>query len=214
MPAIHALLKASHLGPTLLVTAIGLGFAFSYYSPAESIGVAIAIFSGQLIVGWSNDLIDYKDDFSHNRGNKPLVAGEISYAALQRALITLIPISLALTLAGPLGIKGGLVYFFGIGCGAAYNLYFKFTALSPLPYALAFAALPSCIPISLNQNPPEWMWLGGALFGMAAHFINVIKDMEQDRASNIRGLPQRIGKKPSILAAAFLTIVGVLVIFL
>jgi 4-hydroxybenzoate polyprenyltransferase len=214
MPAIRALLKASHFGPTLLVTAIGLGFALSYYSPAESIAVALAIFSGQLIVGWSNDLIDYKDDISHNRQNKPLVAEQISYATLQRSLIALIPISLALTIASPLGVNGGLVYFFGIGCGAAYNLYFKFTALSPLPYALAFSALPSCIPISLNQNPPQWMWVGGALLGMAAHFINVIKDMEQDRASNIRGLPQRLGKKGSIYAAAALAILGALIIFL
>jgi len=209
-----AFLKASHFGPTLLVTAIGFGFALSYFSPTESVIVAIAIFSGQLIVGWSNDLIDYKDDLSHNRRNKPLVAEQISYASLQRALIALLPISLALTIASPLGAKGGLVYFFGIGCGAAYNLYFKFTLLSPLPYAFAFAALPSCIPISLDQTPPTWMWLGGALFGMAAHFINVIKDMEQDRASNIRGLPQRIGKKASIFTAAALIILGALVIFL
>jgi 4-hydroxybenzoate polyprenyltransferase len=214
MPTIRALLKASHFGPTLLVTTIGFSFALDYYNPTESIAIAVAIFSGQLIVGWSNDLIDYKDDLSHKRQNKPLVAEHISYATLQRTLIALIPISLALTIASPLGVKGGLVYFFGIGCGAAYNLYFKFTALSPLPYALAFAALPSCIPISLNQNPPQWMWLGGALLGMAAHFINVIKDMEQDRASNIRGLPQRIGKKSSILAAAALIILGALVIFL
>jgi len=214
MPTIRALLKASHFGPTLLVTSIGLGFALSYYNPTESVAIALAIFSGQLIVGWSNDLIDYKDDLSHNRGNKPLVAEQISYATLQRTLIALIPISLVLTIASPLGVKGGLVYFFGIGCGAAYNLYFKFTAFSPLPYALAFAALPSCIPISLNEIPPQWMWLGGALLGMAAHFINVIKDMEQDRASNIRGLPQRFGRKPSIVAAAALAILGALVIFL
>jgi 4-hydroxybenzoate polyprenyltransferase len=68
--------------------------------------------------------------------------------------------------------------------------------------------------LSKSETPPTWMWLGGALFGMAAHFINVIKDMEQDRASNIRGLPQRIGKKASIITAAALIILGALVIFL
>jgi 4-hydroxybenzoate polyprenyltransferase len=48
------------------------------------------------------------------------------------------------------------------------------------------------------------MWLGGALFGMAAHFLNVLKDMDQDHASGIKGLPQRCGKTGSIIAAATL----------
>lgn len=113
-------------------------------------------------------------------------------------------------LAGPLGIKGGLVYMLGIACGLAYNFYFKFTPLSPLPYAIAFAALPSCIAISKEITPPTWMWLGGALFGMAAHFINVIKDMDEDQESGINGLPQRLGKKRSIIAALALIALGVL----
>ncbi len=213
MSMTRALLKASHFGPTLVVTAIGALIASAYYS-FETIPIAAAIFSGQLIVGWSNDLIDYSDDLAHNRTNKPLVANQISYTALQRALFILIPISFLATITSPLGIKGGLLYFFGIGCGAAYNLYFKFTVLSPLPYAIAFAALPSCIPISKGLTPPLWMYVGGALFGTAAHFINVIKDMDQDRASNIGGLPQRIGTKGSITIAAVLIIFGLSVIVL
>lgn len=213
MSIVRALLKASHFGPTLVVTAIGALIASAYYS-FETIPIAAAIFSGQLIVGWSNDLIDYSDDLAHNRTNKPLVANQISYTALQRALFILIPISFLATITSPLGIKGGLLYFFGIGCGAAYNLYFKFTVLSPLPYAIAFAALPSCIPISKGLTPPLWMYVGGALFGTAAHFINVIKDMDQDRASNIGGLPQRIGTKGSITIAVVLIIFGLSVIVL
>ena len=213
MSIARALLRASHFGPTLLVTAIGALISSAYYS-FETIPIAASIFSGQLIVGWSNDLIDYRDDLAHNRTNKPLVANEISYTALQRALFILIPVSFLATITSPLGLKGGLVYFFGIGCGAAYNLYFKFTVLSPLPYALAFAALPSCIPISKGLTPPLWMYVGGALFGTAAHFINVIKDMDEDRASNIGGLPQRIGTKGSISIAVVLIIFGLSVIVL
>jgi 4-hydroxybenzoate polyprenyltransferase len=57
---------------------------------------------------------------------------------------------------------------------------------------------------SQEKVPPTWMWLGGALFGMAAHFLNVLKDMDQDHASGIKGLPQRCGKTGSIIAAATL----------
>jgi 1,4-dihydroxy-2-naphthoate octaprenyltransferase len=48
---------------------------------------------------------------------------------------------------------------------------------------------------------------------MAAHFLNVIKDMEQDNVSGIQGLPQRLGTKNSIITAAALIILGVLAIF-
>jgi len=53
------------------------------------------------------------------------------------------------------------------------------------------------------------MLLGGAFFGMAAHFINVIKDMDQDQASGIKGLPQRLGKIKSIVVAIFLIALGI-----
>jgi 4-hydroxybenzoate polyprenyltransferase len=126
----------------------------------------------------------------------------------------MVPFSFIANLGGPLGLNGGLVYMFGVACGVAYNFHFKFSFLSPLPYAIAFAALPSCIAISKDVTPPTWMWLGGALFGMAAHFINVIKDMKQDQISEIKGLPQRLGTRYSIVAAALLIALGFLVIFL
>jgi 4-hydroxybenzoate polyprenyltransferase len=56
------------------------------------------------------------------------------------------------------------------------------------------------------------MWLGGALFGMAAHFINVIKDMKEDQVSGIQGLPQRLGTKKSIVVAVALIAAGILVL--
>ena len=120
------------------------------------------------------------------------------------------PFSFLANLAGPLGIKGGAVYMLGIAFGLAYNFYFKFTPLSPLPFAIAFSALPSCTTISKELSPPTWMWLGGALLGMAAHFINVIKDMDQDQQSGINGLPQRLGKSKSIIAAVTLIVLGFL----
>jgi 4-hydroxybenzoate polyprenyltransferase len=59
-----------------------------------------------------------------------------------------------------------------------------------------------------------WMWLGGAIFGSAAHFINVIKDIDQDRASGIGGAPQRIGKRNSIVVAALLIALGAAVLLI
>ena len=213
MKKLRGLLKASHFGPTLLVTAISFGFATYYWWEGPAYVIAFGVFTGQLVVGWSNDLYDYEDDLRHDRQNKPLVAQTISKETLQRWLRFMVPFSFVANLLGPLGIKGGLVYMLGIACGVAYNFYFKFSPLSPLPYAIAFGALPSSIAISKEITPPTWMWLGGALFGMAAHFINVIKDMKEDQISDIRGLPQILGTTKSIIVSLVLVVLGITVIF-
>ena len=210
--SVRGLLKASHFGPTLLVTAISFGFATYYWWEGPAYVIAFGVFTGQLIVGWSNDLYDYQDDLRHQRTKKPLVSGLITKAFLEKWLRFMVPFSFIANIFGPLSFKGGLIYMLGIACGVAYNLYFKFSPLSPLPYAIAFAALPSCIAVSKGATPPLWMWLGGAIFGMAAHFINVIKDMKEDRDSGIGGLPQRLGTKSSLIAAALLVVIGIAVL--
>ena len=212
MRKIRALAKASHFGPTLIVTTISWFFAAHCWWEGPAYVIAFGVFTGQLVVGWSNDLYDYQDDLKHNRINKPLVAGSATPGYLKKWLIFMTPFSFVANLLGPLGFQGGLVYMFGISMGVAYNFYFKYNRFSWLPYALAFAALPSSIAISKDINPPVWMWLGGALFGSAAHFINVIKDIDQDRASGIGGAPQRIGKRNSIAVAAALIALGAVTI--
>jgi 4-hydroxybenzoate polyprenyltransferase len=47
---------------------------------------------------------------------------------------------------------------------------------------------------------------------MAAHFINVIKDMKADQISEIKGLPQLLGTRKSIIAATLLITLGIAVI--
>ena len=214
MRKLQGLRKASHFGPTLIVTTIGFLFANHYWWEGPAYVIAFTVATGQLVVGWSNDLYDYEDDLKHNRTNKPLVSGLITQQYLQKWLRFMVPFSFFANLFGPLGLKGGLVYMLGIACGVAYNFYFKFNAFSPLPYAIAFAALPSSIAISKDVTPPVWMWLGGALFGSAAHFINVIKDMKQDQESGIIGLPQRLGTKNSLIVSVTLIALGVLTIVL
>lgn len=214
MNKFKGLRQASHFGPTLIVTAIAFVFGTYYWWEGPAYVIAFTVATGQLVVGWSNDLYDYKDDLAHSRTNKPLVSGLITQQFLKGWLGFMVPFSFLANLFGPLGIKGGLVYMLGIACGVAYNFYFKFSVLSPLPYAIAFAALPSSIAISKDVTPPLWMLLGGSIFGMAAHFINVIKDMEQDHLSGIQGLPQRLGTKKSIIVAVTLIALGVLALYL
>lgn len=212
MRKVRGLLKASHFIPSLIVSSIAFVFGVHYWWEGPAYVIAFTVFTGQLVVGWSNDLYDFADDQKHQRMNKPLVSGVITEKYLRSWLIFMVPFSFLANILGPLGFKGGLLYWLGIGFGVAYNFYFKFTFLSPLPFAFAFAILPSCIAISKDVTPPLWMWLGGALLGCAAHFINVLKDLEQDRQSEIRGLPQILGKKASIAIAIMLSFIAAAVV--
>jgi 4-hydroxybenzoate polyprenyltransferase len=121
-------------------------------------------------------------------------------------------LTLLVNLFGPLGVKGGLIYLFGVGMGVSYNFYFKSTLLSPLPYALAFGALVSSIIVSTDRIPPLWFITAAALLGVAAHFANVLKDIDQDLESKIKGLPQRIGKKGSRIITSLLLVIATLIL--
>jgi 4-hydroxybenzoate polyprenyltransferase len=214
MKRVRGLIQACHFAPSLMVTTVAFLIAQALWWEGPAYVIAIGVLLGQLVVGWTNDLHDYEDDLKHNRTSKPLVSGLITPKQPRSAIFIVTPLAVIINLCGPLGLKGGAVYLLGIGFGLAYNFYFKYNLFSWLPYALAFAALPSCVAISKGITPPIWMWLGGAIFGSAAHFINVIKDMDQDRASGIGGAPQRLGKRNSIVSAIALIGLGILALFL
>ena len=206
-----ALAKAAHFGPTMLITTISFTLATLLSQISTALGIAFTVFLGQLIIGWSNDIYDYQDDLKHNRQNKPLVNGQLTVSSLTRITFLLLPIAMIANLIGPLGIKGGAVYLLGVGCGIAYNFYFKFSPLSPLPYIIALAALPASIFYAVDKAPPLWVLATSSLLGVAFHFANVLKDLSADRQSSIGGLPQRAGKKVSIgIIALLLVIVAVI----
>ena len=192
-------LKASHLQPTLLVTLLSFLFAHSFFSYPQATLVALTVFTGQLIVGWSNDLIDTESDRLQNRIEKPLVSGVLTHEQLKLALLIDLPVCALLSLLGPLGVRGGLLHLFGVGCGVAYNSFFKSTIFSVLPYVLAFSALPATPYVAKGLIPPLWIVIVGGVFGVIGHFANVLKDIDQDRAVGITGLPQRLGTRISVL---------------
>jgi 4-hydroxybenzoate polyprenyltransferase len=207
MRAISAYARASHFGPTMLVTAISFLLASTLWWEGPAYLIAFTVFLGQLLIGWSNDIYDYQDDLKHNRVNKPLVSGQVKIEELRRATFILLPFAVIANLLGPLGLKGGAVYLLGVGCGIAYNFYFKFRITSPLAYFIALAALPASIFYAVDRNPPLWVLASSSLLGVAFHFANVLKDLSADRDSKIGGLPQRVGKRVSILIIFILLII-------
>ena len=212
MKLLKAYAIAAHFGPTMLITTISFLLAARLWWEGPAYLIAFTVFLGQLLIGWSNDIYDYQDDLKHNRVNKPLVSGQLQIEDLRRATFILLPIALLANLLGPLGLKGGAVYLLGVGCGIAYNFYFKFRITSPLVYFIALAALPASIFYAVDRDPPLWVLASSSLLGVAFHFANVLKDLSADRDSNIGGLPQRLGKKASLVIIAILLIIVITIL--
>lgn len=212
MRAISAYARAAHFGPTMLITAISFLLALRLWWEGPAYVIAFTVFLGQLLIGWSNDIYDYQDDLKHNRVNKPLVSGQLKIEKLRRATFILLPFAVIANLLGPLGIKGGAVYLLGVGCGVAYNFYFKFRITSALAYFIALAALPASIFYAVDRNPPLWVLATSSLLGVAFHFANVLKDLSADRDSNIGGLPQRLGRRASLVIIAILLVIVITIL--
>ena len=204
--------KACHFGPTVLVVSITFILSITQLSAAKSFGIATAILCGQLVVGWTNDLLDYPLDKAAGRFNKPLVSEVVTRRQLQVGIALALTAAVLLSFLGPLGVRGGLLHMLGLASATIYNFWAKSTWFSPLPYAISFGALPWAVYSVSHKNPPGWLFIDFILVSLSFHFLNVIKDLEWDRTQSVLGLPQRIGKTWSTITAAVSVITAVLVI--
>jgi len=208
------LLRTSHLGPTLLVTFVTYLLALRFWWEGPSFVIAFTVFCGQLVVGWTNDLVDLPLDQREGRTNKPMVDGKLSPNIVKRATWVALVFVTLFSLFGPMGIIGGLVHLLGVGSGVTYNFYFKSNRFSFLPYAISFAALPASITLSRGDAPQLWLLISGSCLGLSAHFANVVKDMERDRAAGLMGLPQILGsQKSTVLSGLLLFLVSIQLFF-
>jgi len=209
-----ALLRASHLQPTVAVTAISAALALSAGRGVGTIWVALAVLAGQLSVGWSNDYLDSGRDLRAGRLDKPIAAGQVSARTVGTAAVVAVALCVPLSLLS--GWRAALVHFGAVAVAWAYNAGVKGTVASPLPYALAFGALPAFVTLGLPGHPwpPAWSVLAAALLGCGAHFVNALPDLAADARTGVRGAPHRIGPTWSILVAALLMGCAALVVAL
>ena len=205
-------LRAAHFGPTIIVTATTFLLALSQYSLIDSIRVAIAIFAGQLVVGWSNDFIDAPLDIAAQRSKKPIVSKEINPEQLKKSIFGALFVALILSLFSPLGLNGTLIHFLGILSATFYNLKLKSTILSPFPYIVSFGALPWAIYLPAGNQPPLWLFIVFMLIAVAFHFFNVLKDFQWDINQGVLGLPQRLCRNASLVISISLVISAILVL--
>ena len=208
-PQVVGLLKAAHFGPTVLVVGITFVLALTQFSIGDAAFIALAFLLGQLVVGWTNDLVDFPRDNAAMRFNKPLVAGKITELTLRISIVIALVGALIISLLSPLGIDGAAIHFLGLLSATAYNVKLKSTVFSVVPYIFSFGSLPWAIYLASGSRPPTWIVLGFILFASAFHFLNVLKDLESDVAQQVMGLPQVMGRKKSIVTAALLAVLGI-----
>jgi 4-hydroxybenzoate polyprenyltransferase len=207
----YVFLRAAHFGPTVIVTVTSFLLSLSQYSIIDSLRVAIAIFAGQLVVGWSNDFIDAPLDIAAQRTKKPIVSKEVNPEQLKKSIFGALFVALLLSLFSPLGLTGTLIHFLGILSATIYNFKLKPTILSPLPFIVSFGALPWAIYLPAGNQPPLWLYLDFMIIAVAFHFFNVLKDFQWDINQGILGLPQRLGKNASLFISISLVISALLV---
>ena len=204
------LLRAAHIGPAVAVTCVAALLAVAEeLTLTKGVIVTAAVLSGQLTIGWGNDLLDATRDRQVGRTDKPLATGELSRALVVRCLT--VAAAAAVVLSFLAGWRSGLVNLgLGVTSGHLYNLWFKATPWSWLPYAVAFGTLPAVVTLAAEPPawPPSWMLLTAAALGVAAHFLNTLPDFDTDAATGIRGLPHRLGATASRIIATTLLVVA------
>ncbi len=201
------LLGAAHPGPALAVTLLAALLCLpADLSPGPAAVAVLAVLTGQLSIGWSNDLLDLARDRVVGRTDKPLAAGDLSVALVRGATVAALAATVVLSLAG--GLLAGVLHLVVVTAGWAYNLGLKSTLASGLPYAVAFGALPAFVWAAGDATAPAWVLLAGALLGVGAHLLNAVPDLADDAATGVRGLPHRLGERGSRVGAALLLVLA------
>ncbi|QEO09776.1 UbiA family prenyltransferase [Protaetiibacter larvae] len=207
MPArIRSYAGATHPGPALAVTAItvllGVAGALDGWRVAL---LGCAMLADQLSVGLSNDWIDADRDRASGRADKPVARGDVPPRSARNLAFALAALALLLTV--PLGWAALALHTGLLATAWAYNAWLKSTVLSPLPYVVCFGLLPALVTLAADAPhwPSGWVVAAGALLGLAAHFANVLPDLDADRRTGVVGLGHRMGMRASA-SIAFLAL--------
>lgn len=214
-PLVRALWGATHPGPTLVVTVLSLALGLAAgVEPGRLALLVVAVFAGQVSVGLSNDAIDGARDAAVGRSDKPIAGGAIApEGALGVAVASAL---LAVLLSVPLGPGLVAAHAVALASAWAYNAGLKSTPVSIVPFVLSFGLFPSFATLSLASPAlaAPWASLAGAALGAAVHLTNVVRDLDDDRRTGVRGLPHRLGARVSVVLAAVGVVAGAVAVLI
>ena len=201
-----------HLAPVLVVELATAAFAVIAWDglpPPQRLGpLLLAMLGGQLAIGATNELVDLPYDIV-GKPWKPLASGAVSIRGAQAML------AVGLIMLIAFGSRFGTLPFAllaaGTGLGIAYDLWFKRTVWSWLPYLLALPLLPIWVFTALRKPEPRLLLLYplGALATVGVHFAQALPDVAIDRAAGMRTATSRLGQRLTFVVAWLATLSAV-----
>lgn len=190
---IWTLIRTAHPGPTLVLTTmmVLLTLAADLRGP-RLVVLGLGVLAGELSIGWSNDLFDAERDAAAGRRDKPLAVGAIGRRPV--AVAAVVSLAVGVVLCFVVAFLTGVINVIMMAAGWAYNARLKSTLASGLAYVVGFGAVPLLATSSNAAHPgtKPWTVLAAALLGLGGHFANALPDLATDRATDVRGLPQRV----------------------
>lgn len=198
-----------HLAPVLVVEVATAAFAVIAWDglpPPHLLGpLLLAMLGGQLAIGATNELVDLPFD-TVGKPWKPLPSGDVSI----RGAWTMVVIGLIMMVA--FGWRFGILAFallaLGTGLGIAYDLWFKRTIWSWLPYLLALPLLPVWVFAALGKPEPRLLLLYplGALATIGVHLAQALPDATIDREAGLETVSSRGGEVRTFVLAWLATL--------
>jgi len=165
---------------------------------------AVSMTMLQFAIGATNDLVDAPRDAGRKPG-KPIPRGHVSEGTARIVAVVAAGSGLVLAYAagGPLVSVGVVV----LAIGLAYDLRFKGTALSWLPFAVGIPLLPIYGWLAARGGIAPLFGLivpVAFLEGAALAVANAFVDLERDRAAGISSVATALGRRRSWLVGASL----------
>jgi 4-hydroxybenzoate polyprenyltransferase len=198
-----------HLAPVLVVELATAAFAVIAWGglpPPHRLGpLLLAMLGGQLAIGATNELVDLPYD-AVGKPWKPLPSCDVSIRGARAML------AVGLIMLVAFGSRFGALPFallvLGTGLGIAYDLWFKRTVWSWLPYLLALPLLPIWVFASLGKPEPRLLLLYplGALATVGVHFAQALPDVAIDRAAGLPTMTTRLGQRLTFVVAWLTTL--------
>ena len=184
--------------------------------PTIAARLGIAMTALQASIGALNDVVDAPRDAGHKPG-KPIPAGLLT-VTLARTVVVLAA-GLGLALSVPSGVLTVGLAVIVLGIGYAYDLVFKGTAWSWVPFAVGIPLLPvfgwlgatGGLPASFAVLLPV-----AVLAGAALAIANARADLDRDAAAGVDSVAVRLGSERAwaVQTTLLVVVVGAAVITL
>lgn len=215
-----SLFRASHpkqAALTALLVAVAAGIAGRPFG--DVLLVAATVATGQVILGWHNDLVDVQRDRRHQFPGKPIARGIVDSGSVWFAL------AIAVLLVVPLSVANGVVaaacHLFILGIAMVANSgVLRRTRFSYLPWMASFALWPAFLSYGgvqgteAGEAPGILLTVLAALLGLGVHVLTSLPGLVTDNADGIRHFPLIVALRTGaprllLIAAVWTALMGV-----